>query len=429
VLSRFRNEGMQIILVAIVTAIAGEFKVTPFSGELFRIGLGSSTFLLCLLLMRQLPYVYTAVVTGIAVLLFRTIEDSFVTSFASFSFVESIQTHFSSMLYYLVYGVGLSRFKSRLHKFHPLILGACVSLIDVISNESELFARSIIFGLPYMYTGQWTLIITTAVVRSYFVVGLFSSISINQMRVLHHEQQKRMEQMLNIGSGLYGEVFYLKKSMDTIEQITAKSHALYCRLNETGEKGVSRSILEITQQIHEVKKDSQRILAGLLKLFDREIPSDMPLAEIVEFVIKSNRDYSKMLHKDITMEADIRVGYRTEHYIPLLTVLGNLVSNAVEAIDAQGTIRIRIYEHKTKTIMVVSDSGTGIAEQDKEMIFEPGFTTKFNNEGNAATGIGLSHVRDIVHAYGGELHLHASRQGAETTFTVTFLSDSLKKGV
>ncbi|MEW9700869.1 ATP-binding protein [Paenibacillus sp. SI8] len=422
-----KNEILQMILVAIVTSIAGEFKITPFSGEVFRIGLGSSAFVLCLLLMRHLPYAYTGTITGITVLLFRTIEDG-ISSAGWSSFDGSVQTHLSATLYYVAYGVAMSQIQRKWQGLHPFVLGGCLSAIDLVSNELELLARSLIFHTPYMYTEQWMLIAITAVVRSYFVVGIYSSITITQMRVLHSEQQKRIEQMLNTNSGLYGEVFYLQKSMNTIEQITAKSHNLYERVNGSGLKSYSRSILEITQQIHEVKKDSQRILAGLLKLFDRGIASEMKLSDIVDFSIKSNRGYSGMLGKAIEFHSEMRTDFLTDHFIPILTVLNNLVSNAVEAIGTQGTILIRAYAQGTETVLIVSDTGQGISTQDKDMIFEPGFTTKFNQDGFAATGIGLSHVRDIVHAWGGDIHLQSGEQTSQTTFVITLLTDTLKKG-
>jgi len=417
-----------MLLVAVVTAIAGEFKITPFSGEVFRIGLGSSAFLLCLLLMRHLPYVYSGLLSGATVLVFRMIEDMII-SLGAASMADSVLSHLSSSIYYIVFGLAMSRIKDKWHDFHPFVMGGCMAAIDLVSNEAELLARSLILHSPYLYSDRLALIAITAIVRSYFVVGIYSSVTVSQMRALHSEQQKRLEQMLNTNSGLYGEVFYLRKSMDTIEQITAKSHNLYEEVNSAGLKSYSRSILDITQQIHEVKKDSQRILAGLLKLFDRDIASQMKLAEVVDFAIRSNSSYGAMLGKRIEFRSDIRTDYMTDHYIPLLTMLNNLVSNAVEAIDERGKITIRVYAHSAETVMTVSDTGGGIADQDRNMIYEPGFTTKFNQEGFAATGIGLSHVRDIVRDLGGDIHLQSGGPAIPTTFVITLPTDTLKKGV
>jgi two-component system, sensor histidine kinase YcbA len=403
-----RNERLQMIVVAIVTAIGAEFKINPFHGDFFRIGLGVSTFLIFLLFMRHLPYVKTGIITGVLNAIF--------------------QNSIAAGLYYIVFAFGMSRIQKRMNYFQPLVLGGLVAAIDFISNMTELLMRGIFLGTNTFHLNEWFFLATIAVVRSYFVIGLFSSISVSQMRILHAEQEKRIEQMLNIGTGLYGEVFYLKKSMENIEQITANSFDLYRKLKEDDLNSYSKQALGVSQQIHEVKKDSQRILAGLLKLYDTEIVVDMNLEEILHFVIKGNQEYSEMLKKKIRIVQEVEANFFTPHYIPLLTVLNNLVSNAVEAIEKKGTIKVQVVEEEKEIIFVVSDSGKGIPEQDNNIIFEPGFATKFNEEGIAATGIGLSHVRDIVHAFGGEIGVESSEKSSGAKFVVRLPISNLKQG-
>ncbi len=60
-----KNERLQMIIIAIATAIGAQFKINPFSNDYFRIGLGVSIFLFFLLLMPHLPYVKTGILTGI----------------------------------------------------------------------------------------------------------------------------------------------------------------------------------------------------------------------------------------------------------------------------------------------------------------------------------------------------------------------------
>ena len=106
---------------------------------------------------------------------------------------------------------------------------------------------------------EWGLLSGVALFRSYFVVGLYSSIIVS-------EQKKQMQEMLEVGSELYAETQYLQKSMNHIEQITASSHDLYRTLKKENLKELSVQALLIAQEIHEVKKDSQRILSGLSKI-------------------------------------------------------------------------------------------------------------------------------------------------------------------
>ena len=124
--------------------------------------------------------------------------------------------------------------------------------------------QSILCGILLLNHGnlsfqEWALLSGVALFRSYFVVGLYSTITIS-------EQKKQMQEMLGVGSELYAETLYLQKSMNHIEQITASSHDLYRKLKKENLQELSVQALHIAQEIHEVKKDSQRILSGLSKI-------------------------------------------------------------------------------------------------------------------------------------------------------------------
>lgn len=223
-----KSKYAQIIIVAAGTALAGEFKINPFDGDIFRIAMGSSAFLLFLLLMRRLPYISTGIATGIVVLLFRTGLDA--AGGAELSFVQSVTSHFSAMVYYIVFAILMHLLKSRLDTFHPLVLGGVASLIDLVSNEMELLTRLLVLDSSSFRLNEWTYLMVIAVIRTYFTTGVYSSISVSQLRIAQREQKQRIEQMLGFGSGLYGEVFYLKKSIGTLESVTLSSYDLYRNL-------------------------------------------------------------------------------------------------------------------------------------------------------------------------------------------------------
>jgi signal transduction histidine kinase len=63
----------------------------------------------------------------------------------------------------------------------------------------------------------------------------------------------------------------------------------------------------------------------------------------------------------------------------------------------------------------VSDTGTGITEDDLSHIFDPYFTTKASG-----TGLGLAIVYNIMEAHGGEIAIE-SRLGQGTEVTIFFL--------
>ena len=63
------------------------------------------------------------------------------------------------------------------------------------------------------------------------------------------------------------------------------------------------------------------------------------------------------------------------------------------------------------------------------IIFEPGYTTKFNDHGVAATGIGLSHVQEIIHTLEGRIQIETSEKGTifKSIFRLKIFESELNK--
>ena len=97
------------------------------------------------------------------------------------------------------------------------------------------------------------------------------------------------------------------------------------------------------------------------------------------------------------------------------TALVNLVVNARDAMQGQGTITLTIETTDAQVTIAVTDDGHGIAAADLERIFDPFYTTKEVGKG---TGLGLSQVYGFVHQSGGAISVQSS-PGQGTTFTVS----------
>ena len=101
----------------------------------------------------------------------------------------------------------------------------------------------------------------------------------------------------------------------------------------------------------------------------------------------------------------------------------NLIFNAIQAMEHQGTLEIAIYQEsgssadqksaEDKLVIEITDSGEGIPEEIRERIFKPFFTTKPVGEGS---GLGLDIVQKIVTKHQGSVEVE-SRPG-KTTFRV-----------
>ncbi|MDT0555492.1 sensor histidine kinase [Patiriisocius hiemis] len=102
----------------------------------------------------------------------------------------------------------------------------------------------------------------------------------------------------------------------------------------------------------------------------------------------------------------------------LIRVITNLVKNSIQAIEQHNVsdprIEVRVFSEEENVALTVMDNGGGIKEENKDMIFEPKFTTK-----NSGMGLGLAMVKNIVETYHGSISF-TSEESEKTVFKVLF---------
>ena len=89
--------------------------------------------------------------------------------------------------------------------------------------------------------------------------------------------------------------------------------------------------------------------------------------------------------------------------------------NASQAIENTGTVTITTACDNEFAYISFTDSGSGIAPEHLNRIFDPGFTTK---KAGVGTGLGLSIVHQIIQAHNGRIEVE-SKLGSGTTFKIT----------
>jgi signal transduction histidine kinase len=124
----------------------------------------------------------------------------------------------------------------------------------------------------------------------------------------------------------------------------------------------------------------------------------------------------RLKHGNITVERryDRSLPRVTVHGSELNQVWTNLIVNALDALDGQGTITITTRPAPIGLAVEIADDGPGVPEEVRSRVFEPFFTTKPVGQG---TGLGLDIARRIVLAHRGDVTLR-SRPGS-TEFVVT----------
>lgn len=95
-------------------------------------------------------------------------------------------------------------------------------------------------------------------------------------------------------------------------------------------------------------------------------------------------------------------------------VFVNILINAGHSIKEKGKITIKTYSEGERVFVEISDTGSGIPEENLNKIFDPFFTTKEPGKG---TGLGLSIVYSIIKKHNGEIRVK-SKIGEGTTFII-----------
>ncbi|MBD8070300.1 ATP-binding protein [Bacillus sp. PS06] len=98
-------------------------------------------------------------------------------------------------------------------------------------------------------------------------------------------------------------------------------------------------------------------------------------------------------------------------------VLTNLIDNAIRHTNEQGSVTLNITSKENGVLFEVSDSGSGIPEEDLPFVFERFYKAdKARTRGRSGTGLGLAIAKNIVDAHMGEISVH-SKMNEGTTFT------------
>ncbi len=95
-------------------------------------------------------------------------------------------------------------------------------------------------------------------------------------------------------------------------------------------------------------------------------------------------------------------------------VMENLIKNAVDAMDADGSITITIQRDRDNACIEVTDTGKGLPRKRFKTIFNPGYTTK-----KRGWGLGLTLAKRIIEQYhSGKIYVARSELGGGTTFRI-----------
>lgn len=412
----------EMLMVAFLTAIMGQIHFYPFGTE-FRITIAVILFPFLLLYFRYITIADTAVMVAVFVLMTRVTIDVF---FKNLGFEASILRHIPSSFFYICYGIIIDRLNFRANVDKPLYFLIIIIFADISSNFLELVLRNHFVNNPFESILET--VVLTAIIRSSIILCLYWIIKYYNLIIVKEEHQRRYNDLLVITAKMKSEIFFLKKSMQDIENSMGKSYSIYNRLNDgiilttKDIEQLKSDSLELSIQIHEIKKDYNRIVLSMGKILPaRETGNVMRASDIFNIIQDLFVRYIEGINKDIKLSFVVKEDFETDKFFIIISILNNLIQNSIEAcMDDNSYINVITAIDDYNVVFRVIDNGKEIADNVKELIFEPGYTSKYDpSTGLVSTGLGLAHVKMLTDYLNGVISINSLKKG-EKEFVLAF---------
>lgn len=207
---------------------------------------------------------------------------------------------------------------------------------------------------------------------------------------------------------MYGNIEYLEGHLKTLKESILKKRGITSgKLNEYGVLEDMQSIIDDYRQGFTRVID---IVNNMKQAFRQKsnITDEVDLAGVVYSSIDYlSRGLEERIGFDTAMEPHLMYRCNAGDFLSVFQIL---ISNAIEAMEDKGIIRIRGHNKAGTIRFIVEDNGQGMDEEVLRNCYRPFFSTK-NTKCNM--GIGLTLCKSIIEQYGGTIRIE-SEKGAYT---------------
>jgi len=385
----------KMLLIGLIITATSQLYLN-FIIDGFRVSASVIIFPILLITYSDLNSVQAAFITAILVFIARFS----ILTIRSTDVIQAIYSVYPGSLFYIVYGY-IFKFKTLNHHYYLSKMFLLILMCDFISNVFEVLLRMkltfTIDDFSYLFT-----LFLIAATRATIVLMILTIIRNYKILLTKEEHEKRYQNLILLTSSLKSEIYFMRKNSENIEKIMSSSYILYEKLFSSNEGDDMKNLsLNITKDIHEIKKDYLRVIRGIESiLVDKIELSEMSIRDIL-YILKEST-YRELEDKkcNIYLDFSYEINFTTKSHFQLMSILGNLVNNAIESMEQSkknGYVKIHHSKDNNCHVFIVSDNGKGINSQNLSYIYSPGFSTKFNyNTGDVYRGIGLTHVKTLV---------------------------------
>jgi signal transduction histidine kinase len=184
------------------------------------------------------------------------------------------------------------------------------------------------------------------------------------------------------------------------------------RLKSAGDEETVKALQAICDEAFRCKGITEKLLSMARSGETAKMPVD--LSTVARDVISLTTVLKPYQGRRVQFSGEPAVVSANE--AELKQVVLNLLTNALEAIDDTGEVRVNVRRHDRAVELSVKDTGRGMSGATMNQIFEPFFTLPRN--GRRGTGLGLSIAHAIVESHGGTIRATSEGEGRGSEFVV-----------
>lgn len=325
----------------------------------------------------------------------------------------------ADILYFLLYTCIYYLLYWRLVYHNDIAFFLTIIICDYVANLLEIGVLTDFHG----YTMHiLSVVFVVALVRTVIASLIAFLLHYFQLLIVNSEKHERQYyHFIWVASAVKSEVYFMRKTISDIEQVTKNAYILNEHLKQQGHPKEQQMAYEIAQHVHEIKHSYQDVIKGLGDYFNDQDNVPMQMNDILKIVSSYTQMIIRSRHRSISLVVHNTVNCQVPQHYYLVTIMSNLILNGIDAIGHKrnGEILIQVDQEGSNIRLAVTDNGTGISREMLPLIFKPGFPTKFDQSGDIYRGIGLSNVQTIVQEqFAGHITVD-STPNIGTTFFVT----------
>lgn len=227
------------------------------------------------------------------------------------------------------------------------------------------------------------------------------------------EKLKKSEQLSIIGQLSSGIAHEIRNPLNFLSLSIGHIRERISEANIDGRDELIKLLDNITKEIYRVNELIHNfLLLGKPITLNREwISSEVIVYEALELLKDKVR---KGIDIKVVSEDNGQPLYCDREYMRLCLI--NLILNAIQAIDEEGSITIKYGREDSSCYITVTDTGRGITEEEMERIFEPYYSTK-----KLGVGLGLTITKRFIEEHGGSISVKSEiEKGTSITVRVPY---------